>query len=665
MTHPGAAMCARCGLNKVGYTGREWCWGCVPRPQRVPLAQCSVCGVNPVAHRLRDTCYACVARHGAAQQICGLCGVNPTGYATRGSCYTCVPRQRPAPAVCSDCGIYPTAYMGRATCYQCVPRRRRAPLVCKRCGSADVYTRLLCRRCHRSAPLVDNCRDCFAWGVTRHHKWVCEACRGWRRSNGEPAECPTCNRHVVINDRGSCRLCCRTATIANQHTPTHRAQDIATANHIGQQLFFADLILKKRGKQPPETTARPIRHHRLVWPAGIPNDVQQLVLFDWPRHLTNDYISQLGAAPIPALAIAMRQAIDDHGDRHGWSSALRDITWRGIRVLLAIQDTPGARILTSHTVLLIDVDHAAQKPVLDVLTAIGMLHDDLPPPHHTWFDTHTAGLPDQMRKEVATWFHTLCDGSRTPPRSRPRNPQTAKNYLTAVLPGLKMWADHGHQSLREITTSDVEHAIATSTRRSSITVAYRSMFRALKARKLVFINPAARLRDNPTPPLSIDPVTIETIRRTLHSPNHACAAIAALGAFHALSPQQLCNLRLIDIRDGSVHVADNTIPLADPARTRINTWLTERARLYPNTINPYLFIHNRTAPRTTRATTTWLCLTLGLRTSQLRQDRILNEAIATSGDSRRLSDLFGISIPTAQRYVDAITRPDEHAFDNA
>lgn len=41
----------------------------------------------------------------------------------------------------------------------------------------------------------------------------------------------------------------------------------------------------------------------------------------------------------------------------------------------------------------------------------------------------------------------------------------------------------------------------------------------------------------------------------------------------------------------------------------------------------------------------------------LRQDRILYEAIATEGDSRRLCDLFGTGVQQAGRYTDAIAEP--------
>jgi hypothetical protein len=38
--------------------------------------------------------------------------------------------------------------------------------------------------------------------------------------------------------------------------------------------------------------------------------------------------------------------------------------------------------------------------------------------------------------------------------------------------------------------------------------------------------------------------------------------------------------------------------------------------------------------------------------------RILDEAIATGGDTRRLYDLFGLSVKGAQRYTAVLDHPD-------
>lgn len=48
----------------------------------------------------------------------------------------------------------------------------------------------------------------------------------------------------------------------------------------------------------------------------------------------------------------------------------------------------------------------------------------------------------------------------------------------------------------------------------------------------------------------------------------------------------------------------------------------------------------------------------------IRQDRILDEAIATAGDARRLTDLFGLSITQAARYTTAADHPGMADFEH-
>jgi hypothetical protein len=428
------------------------------------------------------------------------------------------------------------------------------------------------------APLVDNCGDCTAWGITRHDKWLCQACRDWRRRYLETT-CPACSRVVVVNERGFCRLCTRVAI-----------------NRQGQQLFFADMILKKRGKTTPAPVP-PTRHSG--WPVGYPVTHRQLELFNSDPTLSNEIVRRLPDPPIAALGAALQQAVADHGDRHGWGKGQRDGAWRGIRVLLAIQDTPGAPITMTEADILRVVENTTVQPVVEVLASVDMLDDDRPPPLEEWFNGHAADLPPDMRHELAEWFHDRRDGSTSPP------------------------------------------------------------FRYLKARKLIFVNPTARLRGDPVQPTQPLPIDLDAIRDTLHSPDPARAALAALIAFHGLRTGQARRLLLTDVPDGRLHVDGNVIVLADPVRRSLNTWLAERAHRWPNTINPHLFVTARTAVRTMPVSSVWISDNLGVLPRQMREDRILNEAIATGGDVRRLSDLFGINVMTAQRYADVILKPNE------
>ena len=43
--------------------------------------------------------------------------------------------------------------------------------------------------------------------------------------------------------------------------------------------------------------------------------------------------------------------------------------------------------------------------------------------------------------------------------------------------------------------------------------------------------------------------------------------------------------------------------------------------------------------------------TLGVSAQAVREDRILDEALATGGDIRRLCDLFGLTVGGAERYA--------------
>lgn len=593
--------------------------------------------------------------------LCARCGERPVGYVGRECCYECVPHLKPGARVrlCPRCGANPVGYPGRVCCFECVPRQRRDPLACKRCSAPEVWTSGLCRRCHRLAPLVDSCCDCLAWGVTRHNTWLCQACRGWRRRYA-PAHCPGCGRKAPVNQRGFCRLCCRQATTRNQLDPAHAVLDIAELGRDGQQLFLADLILKKRGKQPGAAAPRPLR--RASWPNRFPVEHQQLLLFAWPRVLTNDAVRDV-EHPLAELVAALVRAVAEHGDRHGWTSSQRVQTTKGIRVLLAFQDTPGARITSSEADVLLGVENTSVRPVLDVLAAVDMLDDDRRPPLENWFEHRTASLPDPMVAELRTWFVALRDGSTTPPRMRPRQLTTVRSSVTVVLPALSAWADAGHDSLREITRDHVLDALTDASHRSVTLSALRGLFRYLKASKVTFVNPTVRIRHDRPMPMDVQSIDLDAIRNALNSDDPARAALAALVAFHALRNGQLRRLHLVDARDGRLHLDDHTIVLAEPVRRRLNTWLAERARRWPATANPHLFISARTAVRTSEVSAPWIIDKLGARPQTIRQDRILQEAIATNGDVRRLADLFGISIATAQRYTEVIMRPNEQALE--
>lgn len=64
-----------------------------------------------------------------------------------------------------------------------------------------------------------------------------------------------------------------------------------------------------------------------------------------------------------------------------------------------------------------------------------------------------------------------------------------------------------------------------------------------------------------------------------------------------------------------------------------------------------MFINHRTACHLGPVGSRWLSIKLGMAAQLIREDRILDEALASGGDLRRICDLFGIGIDAAARYA--------------
>jgi hypothetical protein len=71
-----------------------------------------------------------------------------------------------------------------------------------------------------------------------------------------------------------------------------------------------------------------------------------------------------------------------------------------------------------------------------------------------------------------------------------------------------------------------------------------------------------------------------------------------------------------------------------------------------------MFINKRTALRAEPVGVQWITRSIGMTPQVVREDRILHELIATGGDTRRICDLFGLSIAGANRYAATLNHPD-------
>ncbi len=413
-------------------------------------------------------------------------------------------------------------------------------------------------------------------------------------------------------------------------------------------MHFVGMVWRQRRvARRPEPDTRPWKHR------PYPVAHEQLTLMEMPRDISRARTEP----PDPNFARVLEDAAKEHALRHGWSKTRTTTTRQGLRILAGIQDTPGALIKASDVELL---NPAAfnRQPILDVLTASGLLQDDRLPSIVAWFSRKVASLPEAMATEFEIWFNVLLYGSTKAPRARAKAYATIKVRVRSAVPAAALWAASGRASLREVTREDIESALPDQGSERALTgTALRSLFRTLKARRLVFVNPTTHTktgRPESRIPLPIDEAPMLA---ALGSDSPARTALATLIGYHALRSDEVRALHLTAVRDGRIHLPDRQIPLAPEVRKSLSVWLDYRTTKWPETINPYLFVSVQSAVRTTRVSNVWVLENLGLSPQALREDRILYEA-RTTKDLRRLCDLFGLSVKGAERYLAAVTEPE-------
>lgn len=554
------------------------------------------------------------------------------------------------PARCFTCQRNRVAWVTPRVdyCYDCLPGGPFVAPRCRTCGMDDYFSQGQCDRCHPGGPnYLDSCRGCLAWGVVRRYSWLCWPCRWWT-THYPDGRCDFCGRDSWIADQGACRLCLDHArTLA----PPGRAPDLAAANRDGQQLSLANvrghlhrskiLVVAPVAPEPEPFAPVGFRQQVLIDLAPDPDIVRRRSLT-----FTSDLVEYCSAI------------VAEHAATHGWSKRQRNMVVASLRMLAFLQDTPGAKIRATDVLGLPRFDGNIVSTI-EILDAAGLLIEDRPAHTERYFADKTAGLPEPMATQLATWLQVMLHGSRTAPRRRARDPQTIRLHILGIAPILHDWANAGHHSLAEITTAQILEALPPSgSRRHFAEHGLRSLFTILKARKLVFVNPTRAVPVTPiqgTVPLPLD---TDAIRDALDSPNPAVALAVALVAFHALTSQQVQSLLLTDIIDGRLTLERRTIPLAAPVRVRLAAWLNHRAATWPNTINPHLFVSFKSAPRRVPVGRQFPWTSTNLKPQALREDRILQEIHATGGDVRRICDLFGMTVGSALRYADTLAHPD-------
>ena len=203
-------------------------------------------------------------------------------------------------------------------------------------------------------------------------------------------------------------------------------------------------------------------------------------------------------------------------------------------------------------------------------------------------------------------------------------------------------------SYREIARDDILAILPGSgTPRATVGTALSSIFKTLKERKILFVNPMSRIQVGSFErriPMPADP---RDIHDALDSSDPSRAVLAALIVFHGLRPAEFRALKLIDVRNGRLHLAERSLPLAASVKRRVARYLIHRHHRWPDTVNPHFFVHYLTAGSIEPVHRLWVNRRLGMSAFALRQDRILDEVVATAGDQRRICDFFGVTVATA------------------
>ncbi len=503
------------------------------------------------------------------------------------------------------------------------------------------------RRGRRAPRPADSCRQCLAWG---HHGGCCRACENFTAAYPTGA-CGTCGRVVPVK-AGVCRLCHKQATlVAGPHNKTR--VDLSVAARTGQQLFFADTaraVSLARGRPVPPQRVSPSQPRpvlRVVAPAGW-----QPPLFELPPDLRR--VSSLDPPHDPGLAAVMLARAQAMAELRGWNARTLGQVRRGLRILAAAH--PRGEPIKATTVQQLTAMRLSALRVHEVLADLGLVVEDRPDSLDAFLDRQLDPLPAPIRAEVDAWLDVQRHGDSRR-RARARSTVTTRVYL--ILPFLIQCADR-YATLRQVTRDDITTWLADHTSRAQAASALRSLFGVLKQKKMVFADPTRSVHTGrivatiPTPIPADDRQTTADATRE----NTILRVIVALAGVHALQPHQIRALQLsdIDLPNRRLRTNDSDRPLDEHTAAAVNEYLTYRRARWPRTANPHLLVTRRSAHGTEPVSRYWLIKQLrGLPVTaqRMREDRVIEEGVATRADPLHLAAVFDVSVGTALRYATA------------
>lgn len=492
--------------------------------------------------------------------------------------------------------------------------------------------------------------------LTEH---LCKACRGFA-SKYVAGTCSTCCRELPL-DAGVCRPCRKQASlVAGPGNKT--ALDLSAASVTGHQICFRFGALARVGVTPADTLPQAVPLAR-IRPRS--RSVQPL-LFDLARDLSG-VSAQLPPAD-PGLAEQLLAEAARAAELHGWSPRTLSLTRCGLRILMAVHG-PGEPVKAS-TVRQLTARNMPFPHITGVLAAAGALDDDRPDSLAIWLDEQLAGLPAQIHAELDAWLGLLRYGG---PRRRPRARTTIVRDISSIRTFLTGTGGR-YSTLRQVTRDDITAWLAGRPGRSRPQDAstLRGLFAVLKAERLIFANPARGVRigrRNPSVPAPLSSHVL-SVTAAAAQDNPALQVVVALAGVHALLPGQIRHLRLdqIDLAGRRLDPGGLDRPLDDFTATAASGYLACRRQRWPLTASPYLLVTRKTAHTGEPASRFWMTSLfrgLPVTASQLRDDRIVEEALCGRADPLHLAAVFGFAPRTGLRYAQAARLPGEPADPDA
>jgi hypothetical protein len=142
--------------------------------------------------------------------------------------------------------------------------------------------------------------------------------------------------------------------------------------------------------------------------------------------------------------------------------------------------------------------------------------------------------------------------------------------------------------------------------------------------------------------------------------------VVALAGVHALLPGQIRHLRADQVDLPGLRLDPDGLdrPLDEFTADAIRGYLDFRGSRWPATTSPYLLVTRKTAHSGEPVSLFWmdrLFRRLPVTAEQLRDDRIVEEALAGRADPLHLSAVFGFGPRTGLRYVQAVGTTAEPA----